>query len=134
VLLADLGVCADVEEVREVPILEAGWRGMLGYEFNPKLWWWFLEAFCGPEERARAHRAASAVRGLFLDLARLRYAETGEATPLPERLIRALEMRVIGALHPSAYQVATGATQHRAARASANLARLTEATQWQARS
>lgn len=109
VLLGELGVCSDVEEVREVPILQAGWEGMLGYDFPRPLWWWFLDAFEDDRtQRVRNRAAADEIRAVFLDLAELRYAETGEATPLPERLIRCLEQRVVARLAPTAYEIATG--------------------------
>lgn len=136
VLMGDLpGVCSDVEAVREAPSLQCAWAGALDYALDPALWWWFIDVFVDdPDERARIHRAADEVRAFFLDLARLHYAATGEATPLPEVLIRTLQMRIISAMRPSAREVGIGATRHPAARASASLARLTEERSWQTKS
>jgi hypothetical protein len=129
------GVCTDVEDVREAPSLQCAWEGAFDYALEEKLWWWFINTFvCDLEERARIYRAAGAVRAAFIDVAKLHYAQTGEATPLPERLIRTVQMRVVCAMRPSAFEVATGAKKHSAARASAAIARLTKETAWQMRS
>jgi len=119
VLLGELGVCSDVEEVREVPILQDAWVGMLGYEFPRPLAWWFIDHFeDNPAQRARNHRAADEIRAVFLDLAKLSYAETGEAKPLPEALIRCLEQRVVAKLEPTLYEMATSSLVHPTARVS----------------
>jgi hypothetical protein len=131
VLLGELGVCSDVEEVREVPILQAGWEGMLGYEFNRNLWWWFLEHFVDDaEQRARNRAAADEIRAAFIDLAKLSYAETGEAKPLPEPLIRCLERRVVGKLGRSLYKMATGSVVRPTSRVSEILKARTREESW----
>lgn len=131
VLLGDLGVCDDVNEVREVPILQPGFEGMLGYDFNRRLWWWFIDCFVEDlEERGRLHAMADEIRRVFLDLAKLHKAETGDPCRLPEKLIRCLEQRVIAKAAPSAYEIATGAKRHQVGRASANIRRLTAEEAW----
>lgn len=136
VLLGELGVCSDVEEVREVPILEEGWVGMFGYTFNPVLWWWFLDTFIDdPAQRRRARCAADEIRRVFIDLAKLRQAMTGETSVLPEALIACLERRVVAALvKGSAYDIAIGARRHPHARASRAIERLTERQAWRTKS
>ena len=135
VLLGDLGVCPDVEAVREAPSLRCAWNGALDYALDPKLWGWFVDTFIDDvEERARIYRGMGAIRQTFLDIAKLHHAQTGEATVLPERLIRTLQMRVAAAMRPSAYEIGIGATGHAAVRASANLKRLTTEASWQERS
>lgn len=133
VLLDDLGVCEDRDVVLEIPCLQEAWRGVLDYELEEKWWWWFLETFLDdPEEIARIHRAADGIRAVFLDTAKLHFTQTGEPTVLPERLIRALQMRVISALRPSLYAIGIGAKNHPADKASASLRRTKEA-QWRSR-
>jgi hypothetical protein len=130
------GVCPDVEEVREATSLQEAWSGALDYELDPRLWRWFVDVFVtDARERYRIHRTLYEVRAFFFDLARLHYIETGEATRPDERLIRGLQQRLIATgLHPSAYEVATGAVKGPAGRASSQIAKLTEVEAWQKRS
>jgi len=135
VSLGELGVCDGVEEVREVPILQAGWEGMLGYEFPRKLWWWFLDAFEDDQaQRTRNHAAADEIRAVFLDLNRLHFRETGEPSLIPEKLIRCLERRVVAKLAPSAYEIATGSLVQPVARVSLALKTRTPEVSWRTKS
>lgn len=135
VLLDDMGVCQDRDVCLEIPCLQEAWRGVLDYELEEEWWWWFVDTFVDdPEENARIHRAADEVRRVFLDIAKLHHATTGEPTELPERLIRVLQMRVISAMRPTLYQIGINAKTHPAARASASLKRLTKEKEWLVRS
>ena len=128
VLLGDLpGVCSSVEAVREAPSLQCAWEG----DLHPWLWLWFIDTFIDDaNERARIYRGMSAVRSVFLQRAKRHFEKTGKATLLDDELITELQIGVANALRPSAYEIATGATKQPAARASANLRRLTKETAW----
>jgi hypothetical protein len=129
------GTCSDVDAVREAPSLQCAWDGALDYQLDPRLWWWFVDLFVDdPEERARCHRVAGAAREVFVDLARLHYAETGKGTALPEPLIRAIEMRVVRRMRPSAYRVAIGARGPLVKGVSATIMQRTEEPSWRTRS
>lgn len=131
VLIDDMGVCAEVQVVKEIPCLQDAWRGVMDYELDKQWWWWFLDTFLDdPEEKRRVRRAADEVRATFLDLAKLKYAQTGEPTLLPEKLIRCLERRILSAFRPSLYEIGVSARRQPAARASESLRRLTTEESW----
>ena len=132
VLLGELGICSAVEEVREVPVLQPAFEGkILGYSFDRRLLWWFVETFVEDRQQlARLHRMEREVRRVFLDLAKLHAAATGQPTLFPERLVQCLQRRVVGAALPTAYEIATGARKHPVARVSANLQRRSPEESW----
>ena len=136
VLLGELGVCHDVEEVREVPVLHDSFEGqVLGYDFDRRLWWWFVDCFTEDrEQRARLHRMGDEIRRVFLDLAKLHKATTGEATVFPEALVRCLERRVVAAACPAPRELAIAARRQPTARASLHLKRLTTEESWRTES
>lgn len=135
VLWDDLRACPERDALLAAPCLQEAWTGALDYELEIWLWWWFVDRFMtDAEERARVYRVSDGIRRVFLNIARLHYAQTGEATLLPERLIRALQMAAVTEMHPSAYGVATSATTGPVASTSTKLARLTGETEWLTRS
>ncbi len=107
----------------ELPSLESGWSGELASELR----WWFIETFLQPAEARRIRNAELEIEKFHLDLERM----TGER--VPRRLTRELQRRVVLAMHPSGFEVCTGAKTHPASVASERLkARYTEAA-WRTR-
>lgn len=132
IIYGEFGVCDDRLQVLSIPSLEHGWvhgiptqPGRPLISLKDDLCWWFIEAFA-PEDLNFARRIFHAVPGFFGDLARL-----GD-TPvrLDWNLIHHLRRRLLREMWPTAYQVATGATEGSAGKASELIKRLTTAEQW----
>jgi len=110
-LLADnVRGCGDRHMVRELPSLHAAWDGSVPLAAPWRNW--FLTTFLGHREASRVLRAMAEVRACFVERNKRRYEATGVPELLPDDLIEELQRRVLTALHPSAYEVAVGATKH----------------------
>ena len=108
------GFCA------ELPTLEDGWSGR---EMPSLLRWWFINTFLSPAEASRIYQAEQEIARFFIDVERL----TGK--PIPRHAVEELQRRVVLAMHPSGFEICTGATTHPASVASERLrARYTEAS------
>ena len=127
-LLDTPGICSDAGAVTDVPSLQLAWEepGVLDLD----LWWWFVCMFESPEDARRIRSAADQIRRVFVEDAQRRYVRTGEASPLPEALIRRLEMAVAYGLHPVAYTVGIGATKRPYDGVSAQVIRRTSEASW----
>lgn len=132
VLGDELGqTCSMRDVLLEVPRMQSCVAPNFEYTLPIATWWWFVNTFVDdPNEIQRIKRAVYEIRQVFLDLNKIHYAWTGESKPLPERLIRCLEMRLLAAMRPSAYEMATGARRHSAAVASKHLKERTTEAQW----
>jgi len=117
--------CPDAPGIcQQLPSLESGWSGR---DLSSNLRWWFINTFLSPEEGDRIHQAECEIARFFMDFERL----TG--THVPEHVVSELQRRVVLAMHPSGYELCTGATTHPASVASERLkARYTEAS-WRKR-
>jgi hypothetical protein len=87
--------------------------------------WWFVAAFA-PADLPLAKRIFNAVPGFFFDLAKL-----GESPSwIDWNLIHHLRRRLLHQMWPTAYEIAVGATEGQAGRASRMLKKLTTQEQW----
>ncbi len=132
----ELGACPDRSQVMSVPSLEQGWQHGVPASTAKQMMtipddlsWWFIEAFA-PEDYPMAQKVFNAVPPFFFDLAKLEYVATGKPGRVDWNLIYYLRRRLLQAVWPSAYQVATGATKGPALRASKLISQLQTEEQW----
>jgi len=128
----ELGACPDKDRVLAVPYLEHTWDfglaaqdGLVIRGRGDDFCWWFLEAFA-PENLDVARRAHDAIGDFCFDLHRL--GDTGGSVDW--NFVFHLRRRVLRAMFPTAYQVATGATEGPPGKASEMIKKFTTAEQW----
>jgi hypothetical protein len=137
IIAGELNACPDRSLVLTIPSLEDGWihglplkPGSQMVRISDDLSWWFVEEFA-PGSMPQVRRMFDAVPSFFMALARL----GSEPSRIDWKFIHSFRRYLLReTFWPTAYEVATGATEGRAGKASALIKRLTTAEQWQARS
>jgi len=126
-IVAEVGACPERAMILTLPSIQDGWDGRATLEQCR----WFTATFIdSPQENGRLWRGVGAVRKFYQSLAKLHYDITGEVAPLDEVLIEALSRRVMQAMYPSNYEVATGAKSHSVQRASMALQKFIPEEKW----
>lgn len=132
----ELNACPTRLRVMSVPSLEYGWfhgisdrPGDLMVSMADDLTWLFVEAF-SPQELPLARKMFHAVPEFFANLAKLSEALGQGPTQIDWNLVHYLRRWLLLRMWPTAYQVATGATEGNAGRASAMIKKFTTAEQW----
>ncbi len=126
-IVEEVGACPERQMILTLDSIQSGWDGRATLEQCR----WFTATFIdSPQENGRLWRGVGAVRKFYQSLAKLHYDITGEVAPLDEVLIEALSRRVMQAMYPSNYEVATGAKSHSVQRASQALQKFIPEERW----
>ena len=125
----DLNACPERETCLEFGTIQNAW-----IDQAPHLQRWFFDTFVDdPETHRRLSRAMLEAERWLVDLARLHYAETGDALHVPERLRASLRGRILRAFFPTVKELAQAATKHPAVIARDNLLKRIEVEEWRTR-